>query len=276
MSKNLMSVVILNWNRLEYSKRTIESIIKKMTVPHILTLVDNNSSKQSGIRDYLSSITKSNTNAEEVIHVFNEKNLGVAGGRNSGIWAVEQKKLEPTYLFNLDDDVLLPDRFDVLMKEICDKVLRVGITGVSVEPNKYPLVTMNGVRVQLKRQGNLNGAALCLSRRVLLRVGYYGFGRGTIYGHEDSYLRYKLDILGLLSAYIPGRGIHLDTDKDKKYRKAKNLAHVKGSMQLNELSGSIVEMRKTKNVYTSYTLPEEYNPVDGKIFTNDLILGDRK
>jgi hypothetical protein len=276
MSKNLMSIVVLNWNRRGYSKTTIENIIKKATVPHILTLVDNSSSEQSGVRDYLSSINKSNTNAEEVVHVFNKKNLGVAGGRNSGIWAVEQKGLKPAYLFNVDDDVLLPSRFDVSMKEICDKVLKVGVTGVSVEPERYPVVNLNGVKVQLKQQGNLNGAALCLPRRVFLRVGYYGFGRGTIYGHEDSKLRYAMDILGLLSVYILGRGTHLDTDKDKAYRRAKNQAHKKGSIQLRELAASIAELRKTKNVYTPYTMPEEYSPVDGDIFTNDLIFGNGK
>lgn len=271
-----MSIVVLNWNRLGYTKKTIENIIKLTTVPHILTLVDNNSDEKSGVRDYLSTITKSNTNAKDVIHVFNNKNLGVAGGRNSGIWAVEQKGYEPSYLFNVDDDVLVPTKYDVAMREICDKVPRVGLTGISVEPNKYSILEMNGVRIQLKRQGNLNGAALCLPRRIFLRVGYYGFGKGTLYGHEDSFLRYKLDMLNLLCAYIPQRGVHMDKDKDKKYRKEKNNAHKKGSIQLRELSGSVVQMRKTGNIYTPYTASESYHPVDENIFNNEIIYNKNK
>lgn len=266
-----MSIVILNWNRLHYTKQTVEHIIKKTTVPHVLTLVDNNSTEESGMRDYLKSITKSNTNARDVLYVFNKKNLGVAGGRNSGIWAVEQKGYDPAYLFNIDDDIIVPVGYDIAMKEICDKVPKVGLTGINVEPNKYPIREMNGVRLQLKSLGNLGGAALCLPRRVFSRVGYYGFGKGTLYGHEDSRLRYALDILKLISAYIPQRGVHLDKDENKRYRVAKNKAHKKGSRQLSELSASIAQMRKTGNVYMPYTQPEDYHPVDEDIFTNDIL-----
>jgi GT2 family glycosyltransferase len=198
----LLSIVILNWNRTNYTRQTVECIVKKTTVPHVLTLVDNNSDPSSGVREYLSSITKDNTNAREVLHVFNSKNLGVAGGRNSGIYEVEQRGLSPEYLFNIDDDVLLPDSYDKMLVDVCDRVPKLGITGVNVEPNKYPVVELGGVKVQLKTAGNLGGAALCLPRRVFERVGYYGFGSGTLYAHEDSEMRSRMDVLGLLSCYI--------------------------------------------------------------------------
>jgi GT2 family glycosyltransferase len=273
---NLMSIIILNWNRLEYSRSTIECIIKKTTVPHILILVDNNSAKKTGVKDYLHSITRQNTNAEDVLYVDNFTNLGVSGGRNSGIYAVEQSKYKYNVIFNIDDDVLVPDNYDKKIMEICNKVPKIGLTGVNVENTKYPIKNINGVDVQIKSIGNLGGAALALPYRVFKRVGYYGFGKGTIYGHEDSFLRSKLDILGLISAYIPGKGIHLDKDKDKKYRLAKNNAHRKKSIQLMELSKAVIEMRKTKNIYTPYLDPKGYNPVDKDIFTNDLIMKDRK
>jgi len=274
MSK-LMSIVVLNWNRLRYTRQTVENIVVKTTVPHILTLVDNNSTEESGVRQYLSSITEKNTNATKVIHVFNGKNLGVSNGRNSGIYAVEQLGFAPEYIFNVDDDVLLPDNYDVAIRDACDNIPKLGITGVNVEPNKYPIISMNGINMQIKRAGNLGGAALALPRRVFKTIGYYGFGLGTLYAHEDSYIRYKLDMLGLISAYIQSRGIHLDNDADKSYRIAKNKAHEKGSLQLRELSKSVAEMRKTGIIYTPYTLPEQYRPIDEDIFTNDLITKDK-
>jgi len=276
MTNKLMSVIVLSWNRLEYTKLTIENIIKRTTVPHILVLVDNNSAKETGVNDYLHSITKSNTNAEDVLYVDNLKNLGVAGGRNSGICAVEQSKYEQEYIFNIDDDIIVPENYDKRIVEICNKVPKIGLTGINVEPNKYPIVTINGIKVQIKSAGNLGGAALAIPRRVFKRTGYYGFGNGTLYGHEDSYLRSKLDILGLISAYIPGRGTHLDKYKDKAYRVAKNNAHKKGSIQLRELSKSVIEMRKTGNVYTPYIGPDIYTPVDEDIFTADLIMDGRQ
>lgn len=276
MSDKLLSIVVLNWNRLAYTKRTIEYLVKKTTVPHILVLVDNHSDQSTGVRDYLLSITKANTNAQEVIHVFNGKNLGVAGGRNSGIYAAEKAGLEPEYLFNIDDDILVPDNYDKQLVEICDKFPKIGLVGINVEPNKYPIIERNGVRAQYKQLGNLNGAALCMPRRSFKIMGYYGFGNGTLYGHEDSFMRYKLDILGLMGIYIPSRGIHLDKDLDLAYRHSKNDAHKKNSIQLRELSRSILIMRKTKNVYTPYVSEEQYHPVDETIFTNELIIKDRK
>ena len=271
MADKLLSIVVLSWNRLQYAKTTIDNIIKLTKVPHILTLVDNNSTDESGVRDYLNGITTANTNATQVLHVFNDRNLGVSGGRNSGIHAVEQLGLEPQYLFNVDDDVLLPDQYDRLMIEACDRVPKLGITGVNVEPVNYPLININGAQVQHKQLGNLGGAALCLPRRVFKRVGYYGFGKCTQYGHEDSAMRSKLDILGLASYYIAPRGVHLDVDADPVYRAAKNDAHVRGSIQMAELSRAVGEMRKTGNIYTSYVPPEQYHPVDEALFTNELM-----
>jgi glycosyltransferase involved in cell wall biosynthesis len=276
MSDKIAAITVLSWNRVEYSKKTIENIIDKTTVPHVLVLVDNNSDESTGVKDYLSSITKSNTNAEEVIHVWNPTNMGVAGGRNSGIHAVESLGIKPSYIFNVDDDVLLPPHYDKKIVEICDKVPKVGLVGVSVEPVKYPRAKMSGVTVQYKKNGNLNGAALCMKRSFFKVAGYYGFGHGTLYGHEDALLRHKLDTLGLIGVYIDTNGVHLDTDNDKAYRKAKNNAHAKGSVQLRALSMAVQQMRKTGNVYTPYTPPERYKPVDKDIFTNELITKERK
>lgn len=275
-SNKLMSIIVLSWNRLEYSKITIENIIKNTTVPHILVLVDNNSEKSTGVRDYLHSITKQNTNAEDVIYVDNDKNLGVSNGRNSGINAVEQSKYTQEYITTIDDDIVVPRMWDECMVKACDNIPKLGITGLNVEPFKYPVKVINGVRVRVKSAGNLGGATLCLPRRVFKRVGYYGFGRGTLYGHEDSFMRYKMDMLGLISAYIEPQGVHLDKDKDKEYRKMKNNAHKKGSDQLKELSKAIREMKETGNIYTPYVDQNNYRPVDEKVFTNDLILKDRK
>lgn len=265
MSEKLMSIIVLSWNRAHYTKQTVECLVKKTTMPHEFIFVDNNSTEDSGVRQYLKSIENS-TNAKKVTYVFNDKNMGVAGGRNTGLVVASGD-----YLFNIDDDVLVPDGFDIKLANICDKVPKIGLTGINVEPNKYPIVNMNGVNVQIKRQGNLGGAALCMPRRVFKSIGYYGFGKGTLYGHEDSFLRSKLDILGLASGYIPGKGIHLDNDSDKKYRLAKNDAHKKGSAQLRELSKSVLEMRKSGNIYTPFVKPDEYNPVDGDIFTNEIL-----
>src|SRR5690606_38058673 len=131
---------------------------------------------------------------KRVEYVFNNKNLGVAGGRNSGL-----VKANGDYLMTIDDDVWVPDNWDKLMAQACDRIPKLGITGVNVEPHNYPIKELNGARVRPKA-GNLGGACLCLPRRVFKRVGYYcAFGQ---YAHEDAEMYFRLTGLGLVSAYI--------------------------------------------------------------------------
>jgi len=264
MSK-LLSIVVLNWNRLHYTRQTIECLLKKTTVPHELILVDNNSTDESGIRNYLNQVS-GNTNTKEIKLIFNNKNLGVAGGRNSGL-----SKATGDYLMTIDDDILVPDNYDIHFSKICDNIPKLGITGVNVEPIKYEVKEMNGIRFRPKN-GNLGGACLCIPRRVFNTIGYYNYF--STYGHEDAAMYYRLSTIGLISAYIEPRGVHLDNDSLIEYRAAKNKAHAKGSPQLSALSSYLKEMRATKNVYVPFN--PDFNPADMKIFTNELISNDYK
>jgi glycosyltransferase involved in cell wall biosynthesis len=261
--KGKMSIIVLNWNRLHYTKQTVESIMKKTSMPHELIFVDNGS--VDGTREYLKDM-ENKTNADKVIYVFNDKNLGVAGGRNSGL-----VHASGDYLVTIDDDILVPDKWDLLMAKACDKIPQLGITGVNVEPIKFPVQDINGARVRPKA-GNLGGACLCLPKRVFKRVGYYNYF--STYGHEDAAMYYRLVHLGLMSAYIEPKGIHLDKDADKAYRKAKNDAHAKNSVQLRALSYYRLILRKTGDVYVPFD--PNFEPEDLKIFTTDLIMKDRK
>lgn len=255
-----MSIVVLNWNRVHYTKQTVERIIEATTLPHELIFVDNNSYEESGVRQYLESL-KDKTNAEKVTYVFNDKNLGVAGGRNSGL-----VHATGDYLVTIDDDVWVPDQWDALMAQACDKIPKLGITGVNVEPHNYAVQELNGVKVRPKN-GNLGGACLCLPRRVFRHIGYYNYF--STYGHEDCAMFYRLKEAGLISAYVVPKGKHLDVDADKAYREAKNDAHKKGSAQLQELSKYLQYMRSTGDVYVPFD--PNFKPVDQKVFTNDLI-----
>jgi len=264
MSK-LMSIIMLNWNRKHYTERTLENIIKKTSIKHELIFVDNNSTEESGVREYLLSM-KNKTNAERVEYVFNDRNFGVGGGRNTGLMCAKGE-----YLVTIDDDVLVPDKWDVLLAEACDKVVGLGITGINVEPFKFPVKVISGVRMRPKA-GNLGGACLCLPRRVFKRLGYYM--AENIYGQEDVEMRCRLDLAGLLSAYIEPKGIHLDKDELKAYREVKNNAHVRGSIQISALAQFrrklIAQHQETGSLYVPFN-PDNFNPVDNDSFTNDLI-----
>lgn len=263
MSNKLMSIIILNFNRLHYTKPTLEKIIKNTTIRHEIIFVDNGSI--DGTREYLKSM-EHKTNAERVVYMFNERNMGVSGGRNIGLSVAKGK-----YLTTIDDDVLVPEKWDLLMADALDKIPGIGITGVNVEPFKYPVRVINGARVRPK-DGNLGGACLCLPRRVFSIVGFYNYF--TTYGMEDCAMFYRLKRIGLSSMYIEPKGVHIDDDSDLEYRKAKNNAHKKRSIQLQALSKYLAEMRATGNVYVPFD--PNYEPPDMNIFTTDLIMKGRK
>jgi O-antigen biosynthesis protein len=263
MTDKLMSIIILNWNRLHYTRQTVETIIAKTTVPHELIFVDNGS--KDGTQEYLLDM-QTKTNAKNVICQFNNKNLGVAGGRNSGL-----AKATGDYLVTIDDDILVPDKWDILMANACDKIPSLGITGVNVEPFSFPVQKINGAMVRPKN-GNLGGACLCLPKRVFKSIGYYNYF--STYGHEDAAMYYRLAHMGLISAYIEPKGVHLDIDADKSYRVAKNDAHRKGSIQLHALAAYRAELKRTGNAYVPFN--PNFEPADLNIFTTDLILNERK
>lgn len=264
----MLSIIVLNYRRLKYTRQTIERLIKETKVPHELILVDNsapnldNSPLALETRAYLDNV-QGNSQTKKLIKVFNDKNLGVAGGRNEGL-----KVASGDYLMTIDDDVLIPENYDKLLIEACDKVSTLGITGVNVEPIKYDVKIINGVKVRPKTTGNLGGACLCIPRRVFNRVGYYRvYGS---YGLEDSDYFVRLNYLKLMSAYIEPKGIHLDNDAEKVYRGVKNRAHKKGSPQLQAFARAKIEYANTKNVYVPYT---PYDPDDMKWSTFEKIDG---
>jgi glycosyltransferase involved in cell wall biosynthesis len=265
MSDKLMSIMVLNWNRLHYTKQTVERILNATKVPHELIFIDNNSTEESGVRQYLRKV-KGNHLTRDIKYVFNDRNFGVGGGRNTGLLVAEGD-----YLVNIDDDVLVPNRWDVLMKEACDKVPKLGLTGINVEPFNFPVKVVNGVRMRPKA-GNLGGACLCLPRRTFKCLGFYMYD--NIYGMEDVEMKCRLDLMGLVSAYVEPDGKHIDNDSLKAYRSKKNDAHTGGSIQLGALAQFRrklqAQLKDTGSLYVPFRR-EDFNPVDKEIFVNDLI-----
>ena len=264
MTDKLFSIIVLNWNRRVYSQRTIENLIEKTTVPNEILLVDNNSA-EPGMKEYLSSI-KGNDKTVRVECVFNSRNLGTGGGRNSGLCRAKGE-----YLCCIDDDFLVPNDYDRLMIDVCDKVPRLGQTGVNVEQIDYPKNIINGVEF-CPKGGNLGEACTCMSRRVFNTVGYNNYF--NCYGHEGAAMWFRLIHIGLISAYIVPRGIHIDNNSDAEYRKAKDAAHTQGSIQLEEFNKYLNYLRRTGNPYVFWN--EHFSCTDQNIFTNDLVLKERK
>lgn len=241
----MLSIIILNYNRRELSKKTIHHLKIKTTVPHELILVDNGSI--DGTREYLETVT-GNASTKRIIRVFNKSNLGVAGGRNSGL-----KEATGDYLMTIDDDIMVPDDYDKKLIEACTKIERLGITGINVESRKYPVKEIDGVRMQIK-DGNLGGGCLCMRRDVFEQVGYYS--PDFVYGGEDCDMYIRIKRLKLRSMYIEPKGKHIDPKTNKAYEALKRFSHSKKSKAFQKVGDNELKYRRTNKVYIPYKEPK--------------------
>lgn len=261
----MLSIVVLNYNRRELSKKTICHLLEKTTVPHELILVDNGSI--DGTRQYLETII-GNEHTSKVICVFNESNFGVAGGRNSGL-----KEASGDYLMTIDDDILVPDDYDKKIIEACTKIERLGITGINVESRKYPVKDIDGVRMQIK-DGNLGGGCLCMRRDVFEQVGYYS--PDFVYGGEDCDMYIRIKRLKLRSMYIEPRGKHIDPRTNKAYEALKKFSHSKKSKAFQKVGDNELKYRRTKKVYIPYKEPKIVTRHFDDVITSPIFKKDQK
>ena len=90
---DLTSIIILNHNGLQYSKRCIKSIAKYTHKPYELLLIDNGST--DGTAKYLKSVPRATV-------ILNRNNRGFAAGCNQGI-----RKARGKYLLLLNNDTVV-------------------------------------------------------------------------------------------------------------------------------------------------------------------------
>lgn len=244
MTERLMSISVLNYNRLEYTKQTIQRLIDITTVKHEFIFIDNGS--VDGTREYLKSLEHS-TNAEKVTYIFNDRNLGVAGGKNEALLVATGD-----YVVFFDDDIYAAAGYDGYFIEACDNITHLGVTGLNVEGKPYKSSVVDGVEVCVKR-GNLGGASLCFPRRVLDQIGF--FAADFVYGGEDCDIYVRLKRLGLISAYIAPMGIHMDKNENAEYVALKKSMHLPTSKPFRRVGSNELNYKRTGSVYVPYKKP---------------------
>lgn len=235
----MFSVLVLNCCRPELSRQTIERLLEATTLEHELILIDNNSGPK--LQDYLKD-AGARSNAIEVKYVFNKSNLGISRGRNAGLKMVNPKS-RMVALF--DDDIWVPDGWDLMAQEAFDRVKNLGLSGLNVEGKQYPLKEISGVKLQIKK-GNIGGGSIMLSRKALATLGF--FDPFMYYGGEDCELYNRARKAGFVIGYLETPGKHLDTHKNKAYRKLKQVAH-KDPKMMEKVGARELYVKKTRKFY---------------------------
>lgn len=110
--KESITVVIVCYNRIKYTKECIFSVLKNIRKQDEILIIDNGSS--DGSRELIQNITKLHNNTKLY---FPKKNIYVTGA-----WKYVSKNVELNdYVLLLDNDMLLTTSLDNLMKH-CQKL----------------------------------------------------------------------------------------------------------------------------------------------------------
>jgi len=126
-------IVMITYNRLEYTKRTLRYLHDTIAVPYYLVIVDNNST--DGTKEYLDTLTKRNK-ADLVI--FNPDNYYPGKATNIG-W-IEGLKNYPvaTHLMRLDNDMELKQGWDTNAASYFECIPELGQLGIDHEAIETP------------------------------------------------------------------------------------------------------------------------------------------
>jgi GT2 family glycosyltransferase len=188
------------FNRLDFTKLTVDSLKKTKGYPFILTVIDNNS--KDNTKEYLKDLWK-----EGVVKnlLLLEDNLGVAKAANLG-WKLE----DDSYYIKFDNDVTFEDsNWLEPMVEIINDVVEIGILAYKFEQQNFPLKIFGKHQIQHKVNGAIGGACVMIPKRTHEKLGYWREDYQK-YGEEDADFSFRAYYDGFTLAYMKDNlGIHL-------------------------------------------------------------------
>lgn len=229
---NLTSIMLVTYNRLNLTKRMLDSLIKNTDSPYRLIIVDNGS--KDGTVEWLKEFS---LNKSFPIHLhFNDENLGIAAGRNRAMKIADQ--FNDPWLSTVDNDVeFIPNWLSK-----CLDVLNFNekfAVGLNMEGVDYPITNLNGKNIQFKKSGNLGTACTVFPRALHDEIGFFvSYG---LYGEEDSDFFIRSRVVGYGMGYLLENGVHFGTGENDigEYRDWKTKMHAE----------NLVKFRKACNDY---------------------------
>jgi GT2 family glycosyltransferase/trans-aconitate methyltransferase len=203
-----VSIIILNWNKLEYTRKCIESIEQNTAYPNYEIIVFDNGSREPGTMEYLSALRHKT--------VMSARNIGFAAGNNKAVSFATGDLL----LFLNNDTVAYKGWLEEMVKTFAEYP-KCGIVGSKL---LYPDGTIQHMGVVIGNKGNryhsykgypadippamklneceaVTGACMLMHRDLFMLAG--GFDEAFLHGSEDIDLCFKVRNLGMKVVYCP-------------------------------------------------------------------------
>lgn len=194
-------IVLITFNRLEYTKRTLRSLWDTLEVPYYLVVVDNNSTDST--KDYLNTLVKRGRIDKLIL---NPENYYPGKAANIG-WAEGLKEYpQATHLARIDNDMHFEKGWDKRAEEYFKAVDRLGQLGLDFDggENKLPEY-YNGMGL-IEWPGCVGGPNII--RREILNVAKYDEDKWEGSGskiQEDSRFSRKIKSDGWLVGHMDER-----------------------------------------------------------------------
>lgn len=199
-----VNITMVTYNRADFTRRSIDSIVETAGYPFELTVVDNAST--DGTVELLRDLQ-----ARGAVHrlILNAENAGVAYAANQG-WAAGGS----LHYMKIDNDIVFTKAgWLSAIVDMCDALPDAGAVAYNFETTSYAAETVAGRTVRPKA-GNVGGCCVMIPARVHARVGYWCEDYWP-YSEEDSDMYVRLRQLGLRSYYMADEdvGLHLPEGK---------------------------------------------------------------
>ncbi len=188
--QGLVSMVILNWNGLDFTKKCIDSVRKKTGyAPYEIIVVDNGSSGKEVIE-----LKKMHRKGLVDKLILNESNNGFSGGNNQGIRAGSGE-----YFLLLNNDTEVEENWLSSLVKAAEKSREIGIVGPNIVSPHEPGTVFGGGFVddagiarhsfnpEESEAEQVGGAALLFKRSVLEKIGGLDEGFNPIYFEETDF-----------------------------------------------------------------------------------------
>lgn len=187
----LVSIVMLSWNALDYTKMALESIREHTTGEYEIVIVDNGSNPETV--EWLRS-------QSHIRVIFNATNRGFAGGNNQAIAACRGE-----YVVLLNNDVIVTDGWLESLLSAFDRIPALGVSAPLSNKIAGHQQTVDSVygdldemqayarrrRERHRGEGYLTdrviGFCMCIDRRVIEEVGGIDEGYGVGNFEDDDY-----------------------------------------------------------------------------------------
>lgn len=118
-SENSVSIIILTYNGVEYTKQFYNSLIETTNLDYELVIVDNSST--DGTKEFIKSISLNNKNVKAI---FNDYNLGFPAAVNQGLQCTQSK-----YILIANNDIILTKNWLERLIQVAESDKRIGIVG---------------------------------------------------------------------------------------------------------------------------------------------------